>query len=119
MVLALAAGAMLQCDQGQIPGAYMVPSPMVPATENAAQIGTAKDAAGFSNIPSFGQCDILTKLAQGIPVPCAPMTSTWVNTSTNTMLNGVPVATMNSRCSCAVGGTVTVSAPGMTLVNVM
>jgi hypothetical protein len=81
-----------------------------------------------SNIPTFGMCTSLanpqvaaaTTAAQGVltPQPCVPaIVSQWVPGSVTSVINGLPVLTNNSTCTCAWLGTITVVAPSQGMVQ--
>lgn len=118
MAYALTAGALISCNQGQVPVSYLLAGAPVAASETGCLVATVNDAVPFVNILTFGTCKILTDAAQGVPVPCVPATSAWSQPSSTMKLGGAAIATVSSKCSCAIGGSISVTAPGMTLVEV-
>lgn len=119
-------GSQLQCSMGVAPSAInATPGPAV-AT---APVSTVMDVTP-SNIPTFGMCispanpqvAAATAAALGVltPQPCVPaIVSPWVPGSVTSMINGLPVLTNNSTCSCAWLGVIGVVAPEQVLVQGM
>lgn len=84
------------------------------------------DMAPMSNITGFGMCTTLsnpvvasaTAAALGVltPQPCVPaIAGPWV-CSPKVLVGGKPVLTLDSKCMCAYGGTITIVNPGQTTV---
>lgn len=118
MVLALSQGATLTCTSGTAPSVFnATPQPLV-ATGLGLQAATITQAAPGVNILPFGTCNVLTAAASGVPTPCVPATMVWAPPAVLTMVAGVPVATVQSKCPCMIGGVVSVAAPGQALIDV-
>lgn len=118
MVLALTQGATLTCTSGTAPSTFSVtPMPVVANGQNM-QVATISQAVPMQNILPFGTCNVLTAAASGVPTPCAPVTTVWAPPAILASVGGQPVATVASKCPCAVGGVVSCTVPGQMLIDV-
>lgn len=118
MVLALSQGATLICTSGTTPSVYNAsPQPLV-ATATGLQAATINQAVPGANILPFGTCNVLTAAASGVPTPCVPATTVWAPPAALATVAGQPVATIQSKCPCTVGGVISVTAPGQALIDV-
>lgn len=117
MAYALTDGATLACTSGSATGTFSLSAALVTATDQSAQIATMVDAISYTNIPTFGTCLVLTAAANGVTTPCSPVTAAWLNTALTGSLSSIPIATTNSMCVCCIGGVITCSSPGKTLVS--
>lgn len=110
-------GAMLMCTAGASP------MPLVLTPENrtngtARSVATIMDFVPGKNIPTFGNCKILTAAASGTPTPCVPATvAPWVPGSPTVMVAGKPALTAMSKLQCTVGGTISITQPGQATIN--
>lgn len=116
----LCTGAILTCSFGGAPAVF-VATPVAGALQLAGSLATGLvgHVAPMANIPPFGLCRApanpvviaATAAALGTPTPgaCVPATTgPWMPPSGITAANGMPVATVASRCLCAWGGVIAV-----------
>jgi hypothetical protein len=110
----LTTGCLLECTMGLAPTPFNAdPLPGVPV-ENGMQAATIMQFTMGKNIAPFGTCKspanpttaALTAAASGAltPGPCTPMGMPWAPPSVTTSYNGIPLATIDSKCACAYGG---------------
>jgi hypothetical protein len=116
-------GAMMMCSFGLAPSTLNVlPMNKCMCGAPAANIGDNKPMV---NIPPFGMCNSLanptvaaaTAAALGVltPMPCVPMIpAPWVPGSVKVMLGNQPALNNTSKCMCAYGGVIQITAPGQT-----
>ena len=121
-------GAMLQCSMGMAPGSLTVlPLNMVNANQMPA--ATIMDHIPMVNIAPFGMCQSLanpqvaaaTSAALGVltPQPCLPVTSSpWAPGATKVTIKGNPALTDSSKCMCNWAGSISITNPGQTKVQV-
>jgi Domain of unknown function (DUF4280) len=122
MPLPLCTGAVLQCTQGVAPSVFVAtPRPGAPMILGAMPVATIDQILPVNILP-FGVCRSManptvaaaTAAAQGVltPMPCVPMIAMpWTPPAVSARYASVPMATVASRCACAHGGMISVSAP--------
>jgi hypothetical protein len=116
----LATGAMLQCTMGAAPSAFTAQGlPGVPQTLGSLPAATITEFVPMMNIMPFGVCQspanpmvaAATAAAMGVltPMPCIPnVVAPWAPPSQVATVNNIPLATAQSTCNCAWGGTISV-----------
>ena len=115
-------GAQLKCSQGTSPSPLAV-APANQGFAGDAPVATIQDYVAFANISPFGLCRSLanpqvaaaTASHLGIltPMPCVPKTvAPWAPGSAFADLNGQPVLTDDSKCSCQWAGIIEVAMAG-------
>ncbi|NUP12252.1 MAG: DUF4280 domain-containing protein [Polyangiaceae bacterium] len=122
MPLPLCTGATLSCTMGLAPSVFVsTPKPGSLLVLGAAPAATI-DQITPTNIPPFGMCKsqanptvaAATAAAQGVltPMPCTPtVVAPWAPPAVTPLTTMLPTATANSRCTCAFGGSISVTAP--------
>lgn len=113
--------AMLTCTFGMAPSTLNV-LPLARTTIENRPAATIADAAPAVNIPPFGMCMSLsnptvaaaTAAALGVltPMPCVPVTQSWIPLVPTVLVGGKPVLVSGSTCVCAWGGVIQVAFPG-------
>ncbi|WP_394820790.1 DUF4280 domain-containing protein [Pendulispora albinea] len=114
--------AWLRCNRGSSPSRLTVLSANHGFADDA-PIATIQDCAPMTNIAPFGMClsianpDVAraTSAALGVltPQPCVPKTSApWTPGSSFAELNGLPLLTDTSKCTCQWAGTIEVADSG-------
>jgi len=123
----VATGAMMMCTFGTGPSSLIVlPTNKQLATTPAA---TIMDNKPFVNVPPFIMCLSLanpavasaTAAALGVltPMPCTPvLPAPWAPGSPTVLLGNMPVLNNTSKCMCAYGGCISITAPGQVTVQV-
>jgi hypothetical protein len=118
----LCTGTTLQCSMGAAPSVFVAqPLPGSPMILGAMATATIVQTLP-ANILPFGMCQSpanpavasATAAAMGVltPMPCLPMVVTpWAPPSTTTAHAMLPIATVASKCMCAYGGVISVTAP--------
>lgn len=118
-------GATLMCSFGTTPSTFNATSaPTV--LMSGKPVGTLTDGKSMVNIQSFGMCTSLanpqvaaaTAAALGVltPQPCVPTTAgMWLPSKSTVLAGGKPCLTMECKCMCAYGGSVTIVNPGQAL----
>jgi hypothetical protein len=113
---------MLKCSFGVAPSVFVAaPIPGTPMVLSAMPAGTIMDILP-TNVPPFGMCQSMsnpavasaTAAAMGAltPMPCTPVISApWAPPAVAAHTRMLPVATVDSKCMCAFGGVISVSAP--------
>lgn len=121
-------GAQMQCTFGTAPAALMVlPANMVDA--NNVPAANIMDYKPMVNIPTFGMCNSLanptvasaTAAALGVltPMPCIPATAApWAPGCATVMLANMPSLNNSSKCMCSYGGSISITNPGQTTVEI-
>ncbi len=119
-------GANLICSFGTTP-ATLVTTNAPTVLVGGKPICTLADAAGMSNIPTFGMCTSLvnpqvaaaTAAALGVltPQPCIPATTAWIPTGSAVFAGGKPCITQDCKCMCMYAGQISVVNPGQMIVN--
>jgi len=119
-------GAMLQCSMGVAPSSLVVlPTNRVLQTMPIANIN---DMVPFLNILPFGMCQSManpavaaaTAAALGAftPMPCTPVIpAPWVVGAVTVLIGNMPALDMNSKCTCAFGGLISITSPGQFVVQ--
>ena len=122
MPLPLCTGALLNCTMGLTPTVFtanpLPGAPMILGSMPAATI----DQVLPTNILPFGMCSspanpavaAATAAALGVltPAPCLPTPAgPWAPPSMVARVNMIPLATVASKCICAFGGLISVTAP--------
>jgi hypothetical protein len=119
----LATGATLQCTMGAAPSVFTAqPLPDAPMTLGSMAAATITEFIPMMNIMPFGVCQspanpmvaAATAAAMGVltPMPCIPnVVAPWAPPSACATLNQLPLATAESTCTCAWGGTISVQMP--------
>lgn len=121
-------GAVLKCSHGAAPGSLTV-LPVSPGRTDEQPTATVMDFQPMLNVAPFGMCltqanpqvAAATAAAQGVltPQPCMPViTAPWSPGSPVVTLDGQKVLTADSTCSCMWSGTVEITNPGTTDVEV-
>ncbi len=121
-------GAQLQCTMGAAPSSLVVlPTNMV--NGNMVPAANIMDYKPMVNILPFGMCNSLanptvaaaTSAALGVltPMPCIPATAApWTPGSSNVMLGNMPTLNSTSKCMCNWAGSISITNPGQTTINV-
>jgi len=100
------------------------PVPLVANNAPTVQIGnmvaaTIMDNVPFKNIPTFGNCKILTAAASGVPTPCVPATvAPWAPGSPTVLIGNFPALNNSSKLMCTIGGVISIVSPGQVTVQV-
>jgi hypothetical protein len=106
-------GAQMQCTSGTAPSVLVVPVATV--TGEVKPTANIMDNVPISNIPPFGTCNVLTAAASGVPTPCVPaIPAPWAPGSPTVMVRGMPALNSTSKCTCAIGGVISITNPGTT-----
>ncbi len=118
----LTTGATLECTMGAAPSVFVAQGlPGVPDILGSMPAATIAEFTP-TNILPFGMCKSpenptvaqATAAANGVltPMPCVPsVVAPWAPPSECTTVNGVALATAESKCACAYGGTISVQTP--------
>ncbi len=121
-------GASLMCTMGMAPSTLIVlPKNKVMAESKPA--ANIMDNIPIVNIPPFGACKspanptvaAATAAALGVltPMPCLPVIpAPWAPGSATVMIAKFPALNNSSKCMCAWAGTISITNPGCTKVNV-
>ena len=126
MAVEVVMGAGLVCTFGAAPSSLVVlPASMTTAESKPA--ANIMDSAPMVNIPPFGMCMSManptvasaTAAALGVltPMPCIPATTPWAPGSPTVMIGGQPALTNSSTCTCAFGGSISITMPGQMSVQ--
>ena len=119
----LTTGATLKCTMGAAPSVFTAQGlPGVPQTLGSLPAATITEFVPMMNIPPFGMCKSpanptvasATAAAMGTltPMPCVPnVVAPWDPPSGVVTVNGLAVATAQSKCMCAYEGTISVQMP--------
>lgn len=127
MGFCVCAGAMLACSFGAAPSSFMV----LPAarTISTMPIATIMDFAPMVNILPFGMCSspsnpmviAATAAAFGVltPMPCIPVTAApWTPGSPTILIGGKPALNSSCKLMCVYGGSIQITNPGTTNIQV-
>lgn len=118
----------LSCSFGEAPSLFdALPLPGKPTVEEAFVAATIEEIVPELNVPSFAMCSspenpeviAATAAAEGVltPMPCVPVIlDPWEPPSPTDSFEGVPLATVDSRCLCAWGGEISVDSPAQVVV---
>jgi hypothetical protein len=121
-------GAQLQCSMGASPGKLTVlPTSQISGADNP--VATVADHQPNVNIGAFGMCKspsnpqvaAATAAAMGVltPQPCVPMTmAPWTPPSQTLSVASNPALTASCQCLCQWGGTIQITDPGQTIIDV-
>ena len=112
MAQLVAMGAQMQCTSGTAPSVLVVAPPLV--TSEVKPTANIADCIPITNIPPFGTCNVLTAAAAGVPTPCVPATTPWAPGSPTVMVRGMPALNSTSKCTCGIGGSISILNPGTT-----
>jgi hypothetical protein len=106
MAQLVAMSAMMACTSGTAPSALMVVVPTVTAEMKPA--ANIMDHIPMTNImPSAA--------ALGVPTPCVPaVLAPWAPGSPTVTLRGMPALNSTSKCTCVIGGVISITNPGTT-----
>ena len=127
MGMCVCGGAMMMCSFGMAPSNLVVlPQNKVVTTQAIANI---MDNKPMVNIPPFGMCNSMTNpqvtaattAAFGVltPMPCIPVTtSPWAPGSPAVLIANNPTLNNTSKLICMWGGTIQISNPGQTTIEV-
>lgn len=121
-------GASLICNQGAAPSSLIV-LPINRVMVDGKPAATVMDKIPIVNIPSFGVCRSManpqvaaaTSLAMGVltPMPCIPrLPASWQPGAKKTKIGKFACLTQNSKCTCAWGGSISITKPGAKTTNV-
>ena len=97
--------ALAKCSMGTLPLPLPVTSQPLHLVGGLA-VATELDLAPLVNIPCFGICQQLTKLASGVPTPCMPVPTGWKGANPARKIMGLKPLLEKATCQCALGGTV-------------
>ncbi len=129
MPLQVVQGAMMQCTMGLAPSTLSVIPMGTPVKGGPMIAATIMDNKPMANIAPFGMCQSLanptvasaTTAAQGVltPMPCIPVTTApWAPGSPTVMINGKPALNSTCKLMCNWAGTISITSPGQTTVNI-
>jgi hypothetical protein len=105
--------AQMTCTSGTAPSALIVTVPTV-LGENK-PVANIMDYIPIANIPPFGTCNVLTAAASGVPTPCVPaIAAPWAPGSPTVMVRNMPALNSTSKCTCTIGGMISITSPGST-----
>lgn len=120
-------GAVMTCTFGMTPSVLTV----LPAARvmSAMPLATIMDNIPLVNIPPFGMCLSManptvaaaTAAALGIltPVPCMPVfPAPWTPGSPSVLIGGKPALNNSCKLMCAYGGSISITSPGTTNIQV-
>jgi len=128
MAVQVIMGASLMCTMGAAPSTLIVlPANKVMAEKKPA--ANIMDNKPMVNIPPFGVCKspanptvaAATTAALGVltPMPCLPVIpALWAPGSSTVMIAKFPALNNSSKCMCTYGGSISITNPGCTKVNV-
>jgi hypothetical protein len=117
MAQLVAMSAMMTCTSGTAPSTLIVTVPTVTAEMKPA--ANIMDMVPIANIPPFGTCNVLTAAAAGVPTPCVPaIAGPWTPGSPTVTLRGMPALNSTSKCTCSIGGSISITNPGTTKESV-
>ena len=120
-------GAVMTCSMGLAPSTLVVlPKSKVMATNMPA--ANIMDNIPFVNILPFAMCQsmsnpaviALTAAALGVktPAPCTPLAAgPWSPGSSTVMIGGQPAVNSSCKLTCALGGSISIGAPGCMTVQ--
>lgn len=127
MALAVCGGAMMQCSFGMAPSSLMV----LPQNKvmNIMPLANIMDNKPLVNILPFGMCSSMmnptvasaTAAAFGVltPMPCLPVIpGPWAPGSLTCLIGGQPALNNSCTLTCAYGGTIKITNPGQTTIQI-
>ncbi len=117
-------GGSCMCSFGTAPGTLNSTNNLTVMAEGK-PICVMADVAPMANVTPFGMCTTLsnpavaaaTAAALGVltPQPCVPaIAGTWMGGQT--LIGGKPCLTLDSKCMCAYGGSISITNPGQAKV---
>jgi len=119
-------GAQMMCSFGVAPSVLAVIRPTCLC--NNVPMANIMDFAPMTNIPPFGMCTTqsnpavaaATAAAMGTPTPapCVPVTTPWTPGKAQVLVGGMPALDIGSKCTCAWGGSISITNPGQTNTKV-
>jgi len=93
--------------------------PTTMTTEGMQPPATIMDYVPVTNIPSFGNCKVLTAAASGVPTPCVPATvAPWTPGSSTVMIGNKPALHDGCKLTCTVGGMISITVAGQQTVDI-
>ncbi|MDJ0364712.1 DNA/RNA non-specific endonuclease [Hymenobacter sp. H14-R3] len=104
--------AIVKCSMGTLPLPFLVTSQVVHLVNNVLAVATELDRAPLVNIPCFGICQQLTKLASGVPTPCVPVPTGWKGANPARKIMGLKPLLEKATCQCGLGGTISFQSSG-------
>ncbi|MDJ0364704.1 DNA/RNA non-specific endonuclease [Hymenobacter sp. H14-R3] len=104
--------AIVKCSMGTLPLPFLVTSQVVHLVNNVLAVATELDRAPLVNIPCFGICQQLTKLASGVPTPCVPVPTGWKGANPARKITGLKPLLEKATCQCVLGGTISFQSSG-------
>jgi hypothetical protein len=121
-------GATLKCSQGTSPSNLTV-LPTIEADADQQPTGTINDHVPMVNVMPFGMCQTTanpqvaaaTSAAMGAltPQPCIPvLPSAWSPGASVVTIQGIKALSDNSTCNCTWTGTISITNPGESIVEV-
>lgn len=128
MPMQVALGASLMCTMGMAPSSLMV-LPVNGVLADNKPAANIMDHKPFVNIMPFGMCKspanpavaAATAAALGVltPMPCTPVTpAPWMPGSPTVLIGNMPALNNTSKCMCAFAGTISITNPGTTTVQI-
>lgn len=121
--------AMVKCAGAVPPGiaTLTIINPTITASDQG--IGTINDNVAFTNIATFGQCNLssnptvaaATAAASGVhtPMPCIPnIAAPWAAGSSTVMVSDVPALSDDSTLMCNWGGSISIEYAGQVITTV-
>jgi hypothetical protein len=110
-------GAKTKCPQGsaEVP---LVPDAMEVVMGDG-PVATIMDFKPMKNIMPMGTCKILTAAASGVSTPCVPaVVAPWTPGAKVVKIGMFPALSEDSKAICSIGGTVEISDPGQSSVDI-
>lgn len=119
----LTTGCPLSCSFGLTPSVFVATEmPGKPVVNEAFAAATIVEIVPIANVPPFGMCssemnpEVIAATAAALgaltPMPCVPViVDPWAPPSILLTADGLPLATVESRCLCAWGGMISAVAP--------
>lgn len=105
--------AQLSCNQGLTPCVLSVLTNQIVRVEGKL-VATVNDILPI-NIASFGTCQLLTAMAQGVPQPCLPkIVSPWLQDASKLSIQGQAALNESAKAICSCGGQITINFAGQT-----
>ena len=119
-------GAGMMCTFGVAPSTLVVPP--ASGVSAGAPAATIMDCQPMTNIPPFGMCmspsnptvAAATAAALGVltPMPCIPVTTPWTPGASKVTIGKKPALTATDRCTCAYGGSISITMAGQVKTSV-
>ncbi len=128
MGILVVAGAGLICSCGTAPSTLVATPQGPPVMGGGPPAATIMDFKPGVNIPPFVMCNApanptviaATTAALGVKTPgaCTPVTTPWTPGCTTVLINNIPALNNSSKCTCTWGGSISITSPGQTTVQV-